>query len=168
MTNDPRPAPQMPELKVWYVCPDATVGSFRNLSMWVWRAEVTPLIVSEVRRCMVGIAKQHPSGMGGFTVVHREAKVPSDDLRKQITKMRREVATSMRGGAIVYEGDGLRGALVRGVVTGLMLLAPEIYPHSVVGTIPDGIGFLQKKLGAQCPDAAELDRAVSTLKSIRS
>ena len=166
MTNEPKPSPEMPELLIWFACPDAVVGSFRNVSMWSWRSDVTPLIVGEVRRCMLGVAKQHPDGMGGFTFVHRGARVPDDGLRKQITKMRRESAYAMKGGAVLYEGDGMRGALVRGVVTGLMLLAPEIYPHSVVATIPEGVGFLRKKLGEKCPDATELGRAVSTLKSV--
>ena len=44
--------------------------------------------------------------------------------------------------ATVVLAQGLRGAMHRSVLTGLMLLAPPPHPAKVFGTIPDAVAFV--------------------------
>ena len=110
-----------------HLLPAAVNAHFRNVFLWVWRGPATPTTGERLHRAVTDVARAHPEGSGGLTLILPGVTVSSDDVRKRIVNLRREAsAHGMRGGAIVHEGDPLRRSIVRGVVTGLGLLSRDI------------------------------------------
>lgn len=149
-----------------HVGPDGVFGHYRNVLLWSWRAAATPITCQRMRVQLVSLARANPQGAGAITVIGTEVGIPPDEIRKLMVKARRDAAQyDMRGGAIVYEGDGFRGSVVRGVVTSLMLLATDIYPQSVHGDIPSAVAWLVKRMKEAAPPANELTAAVKQVRA---
>ena len=160
------PAAAPSELYVDHVLPEAVIGHFRNVFLWVWRGPATTSTCERLHRAVTDVARAHPQGSGGLTLILPGVTVPSDDVRKRIVNLRREAsAHGMRGGAIVHEGDPLRRSIVRGVVTGLGLLARDIYPQAVFGRAEDAFVWLGERIGRTMPMHSDLDRALVTLRT---
>ena len=47
--------------------------------------------------------------------------------------------------AVIFEGSGFKSAAVRGVVTGMTMLAQQRYPHRVFATIEEASGWYAEK-----------------------
>ncbi len=163
----PRPLPPAPsELQIAHVLPEAVIGHFRNVFLWVWRGPATAATCERLHRAVNDVARAHPEGSGGITLIVPGVTVPSDDVRKRIVSLRREAsAHGMRGGAILHEGDPLRRSLVRGVVTGLGLLTRDIYPQAVFGEADEAFTWLAEKIGPPAPARSELGRALAALRA---
>jgi hypothetical protein len=66
-----------------------------------------------------------------LTVVQASAPPPDPTQRQAIADVLRGASDYVKSSAVVIEGDGFRSAFVRGVVTGLTLLARQKFPHQV-------------------------------------
>ena len=144
-----------------HVAQDGVFAHHRNVLIWSWRASATPLTCQRMRVQLLALAKANPTGAGAITIIGPDVGIPPDEVRKLMVKARQEAAVyDMRGGAIVYEGDGFRGSVVRGVVTSLMLLATNIYPQAVFGDVPSALAWLAKRMGGAAPPGDGLLSAV--------
>jgi len=69
-----------------------------------------------------------------------------------MTELMRRGESERLASATVILADGLRGAMQRSVLTGLMMLAPPPHPAKVFGSIPQAVEYLQPYL-RQIPGA---------------
>lgn len=156
----------MDAVRIDHLAPDGIFATYRNVLIWSWRGPATTLTVQRMRLQLLAHAKGHPEGGGVVTIIGRGVAIPPDEIRKAMVKARREASCyAMRGSAILYEGDGFRGSVVRGVVTGLMLLASDIYPQAVFGDIDLALVWVRTKLGPAAPPEGPLAAAVASVRA---
>jgi len=147
---------------------EATFVSEGPLAVWVWRKPANASMIRELRSTLAALAAANPGGAGIVTVVGRGASVPGDDIRRGIVDACREVTGVVRGGAVCYLGDDLAAALVRGVVTGLLLLGRDIYPHSVFRSIDDASTWLARQVGPASLPPHEISACVERARALRA
>jgi hypothetical protein len=110
--------------------PDYAFGSWANVFMISWRQETTVSAVVQVRKECERFGRLHPDGIFLLTIIEAEASVPSAAARTTLAAFLK-AGNYILASAVVIEGHSFRAALVRGVVTGLTLLARQPFPHQV-------------------------------------
>lgn len=152
---------------VYEVTGDHAVASFHDVFVIVWRHRTTH---EGVRACHRGFAKfsaAHPRSAGLVTVVEVGAPLPPPDVRQAIANLLASFAPIVKASALVHEGEGFRAAAVRGVVTGLTMLATVPYPHRVFATVEDGARWMLSSGGLRSEkiaSAEELSQAVFRMR----
>ena len=121
-------------------------GFHRNVAFVIWGAETTRKGVADTRSVMLELGRPYKNGIGLVSVVPEDAQVPSTDVRTALAGMLRDVSGLVKCSALVQEGTGFRAAAVRGVVTGLTLLARQSFPHHVFGSVGEAAGWMTTTL----------------------
>lgn len=126
--GDPRP---------WTIVeshPDYVLATWQQIFAVFWRRETTLDGTVRMREASSGFASRHPRGIGLLTIVGADAPLPTSEARKALTELLAAGSSFIRCSAILFEGTGFRASAVRSVVTGLVLLARQPYPHRVCDT----------------------------------
>jgi hypothetical protein len=154
------------------LCAVRTVDSNYCIAHWsrvfviVWRRETTMSAVDDLQRNLVKFAAENPKA-GILTIVERNAPLPPSLVRQRLAEILTSVGSSIQRSAVVFEGEGFRAAAVRGVVTGLTMLARPPYPHKVFATVDEAFGWLATGLEAapgKPLDPLALKRAIGQLR----
>jgi hypothetical protein len=133
--------PPLPKLKaeplarpgrvhVLAACHDYAVGTWANVFVNIWRHETTLGAANTVRAACDRFGEVHPRGVLLLTIIHDKAPAPAPVARNVIADWLKN-GHYIRASAVVMEGQSFRAAFVRGVVTGLTLLARQPFPHQV-------------------------------------
>jgi hypothetical protein len=128
-----------------------------------WRVNTTLEGCRALRTECERFGKAQRSGVGLLTVIHARAPAPEATERLSIADFLRAGSSYIKASAVVVEGQGFRAALVRGVVTGLTMLAKQAYPHKVV-SMPEAMEMLCEGLGQRPTFAPLLDAEIRRLR----
>lgn len=109
---------------------DYAVGVWRNVVVVDWRARTTVEAVRDVHLRLQRLTRTHPEGVFYLAFVAEGALPPDIEARRTLANMLK-AGRSILAGAVVFDGAGLRGAFVRGVATGLVVLARPRFPFVV-------------------------------------
>jgi hypothetical protein len=117
--------------------------------------------VEALRSALEQHASRHPRFPVVF-VVAESAAIPDGTARKLIAKLLTDVSPHVIAWALVQEGSGFRAAIVRSVVSGLLLLARHPYPFKSFATAIEAAAWLAThETDVSAPD---LDATVAWLK----
>lgn len=109
---------------------DYTVGVWRNVLVVDWRQRTTGDGARDVHFRLQRLARTHTEGVFYLAFVSEQASPPDFEARQILATMLK-TGRSILAGAVVFDGAGLRGAFVRGVATGLVMLARPSFPFVV-------------------------------------
>jgi serine/threonine protein kinase len=105
---------------------------------------------------------KHRTGIGGLTIVPRDARPPSDEARVAIHDLLRRLGTSLRCYCWLVEGTGFHAAMVRGVLTGVRVLGRLPYESHVSSDMTEALSWIVQRLDggdrrlAEVPEGARL------------
>lgn len=143
------------------------IASWRQLFVVIWRHDTNAEGLAALRRTFAQFAATH-SPIGLLTIVEAKAPLPPAQVRSGLASFLTEQGAHIKRSAVVFEGEGFRAAAVRGVVTGLTMLARPPYPHKVFGSIDDACAWLAPGLvgvsGVSLP-TAQIWRALTDLRA---
>ena len=77
------------------------------------------------------------------TIVEQGAPLPSTQARTVTAEILR--TAPIRLSAMVFEGQGFGAAAVRGVITGIGLLARTPYPHRTFATVTEAVSWIERE-----------------------
>jgi len=117
------------------VTQDYAVAVWRNVLVVDWRERTTGEGARDVQFRLQRLARAYPEGIFYLAFVAESASPPDLEARQTLATMLK-TGNSLVAGAVVFDGAGLRGAFVRGVATGLVMLARPQFPF-VVCTLHD-------------------------------
>jgi hypothetical protein len=116
---------------------DHAVGTWRNVVILVWRRQTTVDGVRAAEKVYQHLSGLCPGGVILLTIVEESAPAPPADARRDLARWLASCSGRMILSAVVHEGAGFRGAMVRSVVTGLALVAKLPYPHKIFATVAE-------------------------------
>ncbi|MRG97991.1 hypothetical protein [Polyangium spumosum] len=129
---------------------DHVVAVFHRVILLVFERETTLSAVAACRKAFELLEKKYPDGVSCLTIVAENAPLPSQEVSDAITALAMgATGKRIRRSAVCFEGGGFRGALVRGVATGLQLVAKLPFPHRVFHSVDLAAAWLAPELGAQ-------------------
>lgn len=132
---------------------DHCVAVWGPVVILIWRHETTLDGVRAVDERLHDFARTNPSGGGLMTIIEANAPLPEAHVRDALAGVLKKHPVAIKSSAVVHEGSGFRAAAVRGVVTGLTLLARQPFPHRIFATVDDGSRWLAASLRETAPHA---------------
>jgi hypothetical protein len=161
--SDAEPNP----LQVRALEPDYCLASWKQVFIVIWRHDTTMEGVRDLDRQLIAHEASCPQGCALLTIIEQGAPMPSSDVRTALARFMTAGARVIKSSAVAFEGAGFRAAAVRGVVTGLTMLARQPYPHKVFATMVDAAQWLSgslKQTAGIDVDSGALLRALGELR----
>jgi hypothetical protein len=143
LTEPPLPAAP----RIYEQCSTHAMASWDSVFVVIFRTDTTAEAIRTLRRESAKLARANPKGIFLLTIVQQGAPAPAQAERNALADYLRSAAGYIRGSAVIIEGQGFRSAMVRGVATGLTMLARQPFPHQVC-TLP-GAGDLFSKVAEE-------------------
>ena len=143
------------------------IGTWGPVFFVLWKGETEPSTADRIQeslRAFVPTLEGRRAAL--FTVVAKEAPMPSSEARTALSNILRQGADAVLASAVVMEGDGFRASMVRSVATGLALVARQPFPHRVFAATEDAAAWIDLRLGGSAPraSAAEILMALEELR----
>jgi hypothetical protein len=129
-----------------------------------WRVNTTMEGCRALRTECERFGRTQPGGVGLLTIINANAPAPGASERVAIADFLRAGSSYIKSSAVVVEGQGFRAALVRGVVTGLTLLAKQAFPHRVI-SMEEALQMLSEGLGQRGGFAAQLGSEIERVRA---
>lgn len=144
---------------------DYAVGVWHNVLVVDWRERTTGDGARDVHFRLQRLARTHTSGVLYLAFVAEHATPPDFEARQTLANMLKS-GRSILAGSVVFDGAGLRGAFVRGVATGLVMLARPSFPFVVCSLEEAGRLFADMSAARGASFAAE--RFVPDVRALRA
>jgi hypothetical protein len=127
---------------------DHCTGILGPVFVVVWKREVSVAAAKSIQFALRDFAAGSPEGhVALLTIVEEAAPMPSADSRTALANILRFNAEELICSAVAMRGSGFRAATVRGVATGLSLLARQPFPHRVFASIEQSSAWVVHMLG---------------------
>jgi hypothetical protein len=146
---------------------DYCVATWGDVFIVIWRQETRLDAARGLDALLAAFGKERPRGCGLLTVVEQDAPMPTSEVRAAIAKFLNNGGGTIKSSAVAFEGTGFRAAAVRGVVTGLTMLARQPYPHRVFATVQDALTWLSSSLRETAQLELDANSLVEELRALR-
>ena len=144
---------------------DHAIGIWHCFLIQIWRHGTSLDCARTVRDAAKRLAAEREGALATIIVVESGAAMPDGDTRAELARMVDDQKGRMVAAALVHEGSGFRAAAVRAVMTGMMTLAKQPFPHHVVANVADGAKWLATRERLPAGDVAEIERVVEALRA---
>jgi hypothetical protein len=144
-------------------------GSWNGVLFEVWRGTATAEIIREFCQLEIDYAKKQPSRKFAlFSVV----RVPSYSdfgapARKELETRMQKIDPFMAASVVLLPTQSFGASIVRGIITGLALLARSKVPSTVTASPDEGCAWLAPHLASAKPGepiaAADVRRALGVV-----
>ena len=162
------------ELQLLSATADHAFATLENVVLYNWRRTTTVEGVKEIARAT---AQANTSTMANavkgprllaFGTVEEGASLPPAHIRELMGEMMRvEWGQTTAASALVFVGEGFRASAVRGVATGLALLARNAFPHKAFASAAEGAIWLHGEARGRkimSPSVERLEAAMAMLR----
>lgn len=154
-----------PLSRIYRCCRDYALASWGDVFFVIWRENTTTAGVADLHSQCEKFASRRPRGILLLTLIHDGAPPPQAAERGKLAAFLRS-ANYIRGSAVIMEGTSFRAAFVRGVVTGLTMLARQPFPHQVCSMTGAGSLFATVTKGTDIEFQADsFERSIVVLRS---
>ncbi len=134
------------------------LGEFGPCLIVVWRGNVTEEALLQINERIWDLTQRRPGNCAFVTVIERDSPPPTAPLRKLAMAGLTRPGDALRCKVAVIEGNELRSALVRAILTGMALLRPQAQPTKFFKDTQDMARWVASQLTAG--EAVDLDKEV--------
>jgi hypothetical protein len=153
-------------LQIVHTSENATIGVVGNVVIWKWHQMPSDFVLSSMRREVASLSRTYPEGTGAIHVIAMpDRQFPDDVQRKKLVALRRDCEYSIRASALLFEGDGIRSAVIRSLATAVMMASGNKRPQLVFGDASAATSWLRGQLGHGAPDATALATGLASIKA---
>ena len=139
----------------------AAIGTWGDVMVLYQHGTYSPEAVQAMGTATARLLREHKEGLRVLTIVAPDAPTPDGDIRAGIAKHMSQNVYAM---AVAYDVEGFRGAVVRGVITGLQLLARAKYPVRTFEKLADAAAWLETQRRGGAPDPSAFAEAVEAFR----
>src|SRR6185369_806476 len=112
----------------------------------LWHTDTSIEAVRELASLVAGQAAESGS-VGLLQVIDERATPPDVNVRTALADMLKANEARIFASAVVFEATGFRASVVRSIVVGISMLSRPKCPHTVFGSVREGIAWLSGRLG---------------------
>ncbi len=122
--------------KVLHCDDDVALGACSDMFFVLWRDRTTLDGIAKLYEYFDWFSNGRSKDIALITIVtNTAAKSPPAEVRRKLAGWLGHASESLLISAIVFEGNGFVAALVRGIATGLSIVAQPNCPHRVVPSV---------------------------------
>ena len=111
-----------PDTRILYAGDGLVMAEIGTICVALWRKKSTPERFKIQKRYLDEVVKTHRSEAAFLVIVEPGSEPPAEQERKASSQMITDHGTNLRCVACVIEGSGLRSAITRSVLTGIVLV----------------------------------------------
>jgi hypothetical protein len=146
---------------------DHAIGTQDGFVIVVWRRRTTVADVGHGFSVLAELAGRFPQGVQLMQIVEESAIIPDAPARSALADLLRDAAGSVALSSVTHEGGGFRASLIRGIVTGLLLVSKPTFAHMVFDSTERALAKHAETLGLAPSDALIL-RVANAVNELRS
>lgn len=111
-------------------------------------------------------SEKHPAKRVELVVVFpSDTRLSSEERTRMARLVRSQEEHRIASGTVIL-AEGLLAAMQRGMLTGLMMLAPAPHPTKVFGTLPDALRWLYPHVQRVCGERLRLEELTAALDEV--
>src|SRR6185295_14959498 len=143
------------------------IGSFGNILIAAFELVPTPESVEDTASAGRRLLAEHARGGYLHFANATVAQPPPDDLtRRAYIRMMREFGPRLDASSVIVDGSGVTAALIRSVITGLVLIGRPSFPVKVFDASAPACAWLAHTMASDEPTSStELSQALATLRA---
>lgn len=134
-------------LRIIEIDPVCSLGEQDRCLFVVWRQQPTRAMFDLRHRALTELAARHKGQCGYVELIESTSKPPPDELRKVAVEIFRKLGRDVSCVGFVMEGNELRTALVRAILTGMTFLVQQMQPSKVFKRLGDAATWLRPQIG---------------------
>ncbi len=161
------PFPPRAELKIELNEGRHVLATWRNVLLQGFASEARIGTLKRSSELLRRLASTHPEGVGSMLIVSHSGRPPDQECRKEWAAQMSAAYT--RVVLVLFDGQSFRASLVRGVVTGLVLLARPAACVLTAEKASEGAPRFTAEMAkrkAPCGTASELEAALMATKQL--
>lgn len=140
----------MEQLRIVAATAEYALGWAPSVMLYVWRAETTLEAARASSAAIRSAREASPSGRGVLLgIVEERTPPPAAAVRREIAEAMAHNGDFVFASALVFEGGGFQGSMVRMVAAGLSMITRFPFPHHVF----EGVGAAAQWL--ECASESE-------------
>src|SRR5258708_3639900 len=124
-------------LRVISVNEMCAMGEIDGCIAVVWHQQPSPDAFRARNEQLIELARKAPGKCALVELVEPQAKPPSQETRRVAMEVFRQLGTDLSAIGFVLEGNEMRSALIRAVLTGMMFFVRQLQPTKVFKHIDD-------------------------------
>jgi hypothetical protein len=149
-----RKAPHTMTLEPLIQMPTAWTGIADRFGVHLFQGKVTVSDMDRLEASGSRWYRNNPGQTAELVVIYSSAAHMTGEERERMAKIIKRWEGNRVASATTILAEGLRGALHRSVLTGLLFLAPPPHPAKVFGKVADAVDWLAPHVRSVCgPDA---------------
>lgn len=118
----------------------------------------------QVAICTTQAQRFGPSQLLEIVLIDRETPLPTSAGRAVLDGAARTIGPYYLGVACVFDGEGFRAAMVRGVLTSLVMLARTPFPQRIFASDAECLIWSAEKLGVTAAESTELSAFLTSVR----
>ncbi|MEO6771683.1 MAG: hypothetical protein ABI467_01510 [Kofleriaceae bacterium] len=155
-------------LRIIEIDPVCSLGELDRCLLVVWRQQPTRAMFDLRHRALTDLASRHAGQCAYVELIESTSKPPPDELRKVAVEVFRKLGNAVSCVGFVMEGNELRTALVRAILTGMTFLVPQMQPSKVFKRAAAAAAWVRPQLGGAEPELeTRLTAAIDYLRRAR-
>jgi len=127
--------------------PGARTHASGHFGVHLFQGELSVADMDRLDASGVSWQRRHPGKRVELVIVLPSNARLSAEERSRMARLMKRWEHERIASATVILAEGLRGAMHRSVLTGLVMLAPPPHPMKVFGAIDEAVAFLEPYLG---------------------
>ena len=140
------------------------VAVYHSVLVTIWSGEMRAPVVREAAAEAARLGRLHTGETSFLNMITRGTPAPSEAVRAEFQRMIKEGPGKLRCAAIVAEVSGFQGSVVRGVVTGLMMVVRPAFPMKVHGSVAEAAAWI----AAQAAGSVTADGLAAAVTAVRA
>jgi Asp-tRNA(Asn)/Glu-tRNA(Gln) amidotransferase A subunit family amidase len=141
--------------------------AFHNVTVSYSRDEPTAPFLNAWTDKVRELRRTYPKGIGVLIVIDSDAKPPSEEVRELVTKVLRDMGSSILGLAHVVEGRGFMAASKRSALSLVTLVARFPFPIKIFDAADLGIAWLLSRMGDAAAPEVTAPRLLTVARDLR-
>ena len=168
MTNGQGPPPEnAPDgLRVIEVTERWAMGQFERCVAIVWSGQPDVYALTRRGEELVELTKEFPGNCALVEVVESTAKPPSQEARRVAMEVFRKLGSDLSAIGFVLEGNEMRAAMIRAVITGMLFFVKQPQPSKVFKQLEPMIEWLIPRIKAAEDFGPRLTAALDHLRQL--
>jgi hypothetical protein len=143
-------------------------ASFGNVLIVQWNGVIGPTDVAELERTTLSLARETSGSVAHFNLAYGEGGTGlAEGARDALVQMVRRPELPLFASAVVHTQEGFSAAMVRSILSGLVLLSGSRFPIRMFASVGDAEGWIAEMLekqGRQRFKRGDLSRAADELR----